>query len=413
MDSMWRRMPWLVIASSMLLMLLGLSGIARGDELFGRGVFHCFPRQLMWVCLALPAMGVAALVPYRLLRPWSHFAFGVSLILLVVVLLMPSVNGARCWIPLGFMNFQPSELAKLTFVLALAQYLMFGDNFRRLTGLFVPFALTLIPVALILREPDLGTALLFIPTLFAMLFAAGARPRHLALVVALGMFASPFLWMAMNAEQKSRIVSLFQQRDGGAAPRGDAYQQHQAKRVLARGGIWGTELTGESLEIVSCPHCGSRCGVRGPITLGDAVHCPHCAKSFPLPDNTEFQLPESRTDFVFCLIGERWGFVGCGWTLLLYATLVGRGLLIAHATREPFGRLVAVGIVTLLASQTIINTGMTCGLMPVTGITLPLVSYGGSSLLMTAVGIGLLLNIGLRPGYDVTGEPFRWRTARA
>ena len=122
-------------------------------------------------------------------------------------------------------------------------------------------------------------------------------------------------------------------------------------------------------------------------------------------------LPESRTDFIFCLIGERWGFVGCGLTLLLYVLLVARGLMIANATREPFGRLVAVGIVTLLASQAIINTGMTCGLMPVTGITLPLASYGGSSLLMTAISIGLLLNIGMRPGYEVSSDPFRWRAA--
>ncbi len=410
---MWRRVPWLVVVCSVLLMGLGLTGIARGDELFGRGIFMCFPRQLLWVCLSLPAMGLAMLVPYRSLRSLSYPAFAGSLLLLVVVLLMPSVNGARCWIPLGFMNFQPSELAKLVYVLALAHYLMYRDNFRRLTGLLVPFVLTLIPVALILREPDLGTALLFIPTLFAMLFAAGARPRHLAMIVMLGMLASPGLWIAMNAEQKSRIVSLFQQRDSGEAPRGDAYQQHQAKRVLARGGVWGSELTGETFEIVVCPHCASHFGVKTDFGLGQSATCPSCQKVAPLPDHSEFTLPESRTDFIFCLIGERWGFTGCGLTLLLYVLLVARGLMIAHATREPFGRLLAVGIVTLLASQTIINTGMTCGLMPVTGITLPLASYGGSSLLMTAVGIGLLLNVGMRPGYEVTGEPFRWRSATA
>ncbi|MFM9960228.1 MAG: FtsW/RodA/SpoVE family cell cycle protein [Planctomycetaceae bacterium] len=404
---MWRRVPWLVVVCSVLLMGLGLTGIARGDELFSRGIFFCFPRQLLWVGLSLPAMGLAMLVPYRSLRLVSYPAFAGSLLLLVVVLLMPSVNGARCWIPLGFLNFQPSELAKLIYVVALAHYLMYRDSIRRLTGLVVPFVLTLIPVALILREPDLGTALLFLPTLFAMLFAAGARPRHLGMIVILGMLASPGLWLAMNAEQKSRIVSLFQQRDGGEAPRGDAFQQHQAKRLLARGGIWGSELTGDSFEIVVCPHCVSHFGVPSDLGLAQSATCPRCQKIAPLPDHSELRLPESRTDFIFCLIGERWGFVGCGLTLMLYVLLVARGLMIAHATREPFGRLLAVGIVTLLASQTIINTGMTCGLMPVTGITLPLASYGGSSLLMTAVGIGLLLNVGMRPGYEVTAQPFR------
>ena len=408
---MWRRVPWLVVGCSLLLMAMGLSGIARGDELFGRGVFFCFPRQLLWVGLSLPAMGLAMLVPYRSLRSLSGPAYAGSLLLLVVVLLMPSVNGARCWIPLGFMNFQPSELAKLVYVLSLAHYLMYRDNFRRLAGLLVPFVLTLIPVALILREPDLGTALLFIPTLFAMLFAAGARPRHLVAIVMLGMLASPGLWIAMNSEQKSRIVSLFQQRDSGEAPRGDAYQQHQAKRVLARGGVWGSELTGETFEIVTCPNCANRFGVKSDLGFGHSATCPRCAKATPLPDHAELSLPESRTDFIFCLIGERWGFVGCGLTLLLYVLLIARGLMIANATREPFGRLVAVGIVTLLASQAIINTGMTCGVMPVTGITLPLASYGGSSLLMTAISIGLLLNIGMRPGYEVSSDPFRWRAA--
>ena len=105
---MWRRVPWLIVGCSLLLMAMGLSGIARGDELFGRGVFFCFSRQLLWVCLSLPAMGVAMLVPYRSLRSLSYPAFVGSLLLLVIVLLMPSVNGAHCWIPLGFMNFQPS-----------------------------------------------------------------------------------------------------------------------------------------------------------------------------------------------------------------------------------------------------------------------------------------------------------------
>ncbi len=410
--SFWR-MSWLIVISSLLLMLLGLSGIARGDELFGRGAF--FQRQLMWVCCSLPAMWLATLVPYRSLRSFSGPVFFVSLILLVVVLMMPNVNGARCWIPLGFINFQPSELAKLAYVLSLANYLMFRDNFRRLTGLLIPFVLTLVPVGLILREPDLGTALLFIPTLFAMLFAAGARPRHLASITLLGVLASPLLWTQMNVEQKSRIVSLFQQKDGGEAPKGDAHQQHQAKRTLALGGVWGSTINelGVDCDIAHCPECAAWMRVSRNVPVGEAIQCSQCSKRFVAKDRAAYFLPESRTDFVFCLIGERWGLVGCGLTLILYITIIARGVFIAACTQEPFGRLLAVGIVTLLASQTIINTGMTVGLMPVTGITLPLASYGGSSLLMTAVSIGLLLNVGMRPGYEVSGEPFRWKTATA
>jgi cell division protein FtsW (lipid II flippase) len=130
-----------------------------------------------------------------------------------------------------------------------------------------------------------------------------------------------------------------------------------------------------------------------------------------IDDPAAYHLPAARTDFIFCLIAERWGLFGAAFTLLLYAVLYARGLMIAAATHEPFGRLLAVGIVALLAVQTIINTGMTVGLMPITGLTLPLVSYGGSSLLATSAALGLLINIGMRPGYEITGEPFRFRDA--
>jgi rod shape determining protein RodA len=127
-----------------------------------------------------------------------------------------------------------------------------------------------------------------------------------------------------------------------------------------------------------------------------------------IDDPQAYHLPASRTDFVYCLVGERFGLIGSCTTLLLYLALFAAGLRIAAGSREPFGRLLAVGVITLIATQTIINTGMTVGLMPVTGITLPLISHGGSSLITTAVALGLLLNVGLRPGYEVAGAPFRF-----
>jgi cell division protein FtsW (lipid II flippase) len=367
-----RRVPWTVVLCALGLTAIGLSGIAHGDRLGGDA--GLFARQAVWALLSLGVMFASAAFPYRPLRWVSYPLFAASLLLLVLVHFMPPRNGARSWIPLGVLNFQPSELAKLTFMMALAHYLMFRRNYRRLPGLLIPFALTLVPVGLILREPDLGTSLVFVPVLFAMLFAAGARPRHLALIVLLGVALLPALWMAMNAEQKSRIVTLLTQQDGGPAPPGDGYHLHQSKQVLALGGMWGSQVSGARLD-----------------------------------DPLAYHLPAGRTDFVFCLIGERWGLLGAGLTLLLYLVLNARGLMIAAATREPFGRLMAVGIVALLAAQTTINTGMTVGLMPITGLTLPLVSYGGSSLLATGAALGLLINIGMRPGYEIAGEPFRFR----
>ncbi|QDT51980.1 Peptidoglycan glycosyltransferase MrdB [Symmachiella dynata] len=367
----FRRLPWMIVFCTVSLALCGLSGIAHGDALAGEGAF--FERQVVWLVISLPAMLAATLVPYQLFKRNSYLLFGISLVLLLAVYFFPIRNGSHRWIPLGVMNFQPSELAKLAYILALARYLMYRANYRNLTGLLVPFLLSLVPLALILREPDLGTAMLFLPVLFAMLFAAGARTRHLVSIACLGIAVLPLLWMGMSAEQKSRIVTLFVQQDSGRAPAGDGYHLHQSKQVIALGGVWGSETTGMAVD-----------------------------------DPRAYHLPAARTDFIFCMIGERWGLVGCAVMLILYLFLFARGLAVAASTREPFGRLIAVGIVALLAAQTVINTGMVVGLMPITGLTLPLASYGGSSLLFTCVALGLLMNVALRPGYHIASEPFRF-----
>lgn len=373
---MWRnetigRVPWSIALCVVALMALGLSGIARGDELAHAGAF--FGKQLVWIVLALAAMFLATLFPYRVCRHYSYLSLAVSLALLLAVYCFPEKWGSRRWIPLGPMNLQPSELAKLAFILALARYLMYRENYRRLRGLAIPFVMALVPLGLILKEPDLGTALLFLPVLIAMLLAAGARLRHLVSIGCLGLAVSPVFWLAISAEQKSRITALFLQRDGGPAPTGDGYHLHQSKQVLALGGIAGSQLSGTAVD-----------------------------------DPLAYHLPACRTDFVICMVGERWGLVGTVGALGLYLILIARGLTAAARTREPFGRLLAVGVVTLLATQAIINVGMTVGMLPVTGITLPLLSYGGSSLLFTSVAMGLLMNVAMRPGYEIGREPFQF-----
>lgn len=313
-------------------------------------------------------MLLATSVSYRRLRHLSPWFYLMCVLLLVVVLFMPIVNGSRRWIPLGVFNFQPSEPARLAFILALAHYLMHRDSQRTVGGLFVPFVMTVFPLLLILREPDLGTAMLFLPILFAMLFAAGAKTTHLLAAVLLGVAMLPLLWLQMSSEQRSRVVTVFRQQDGGSAPTEDGFHLHQSKQVLALGGVWGS------------------------ITHDQPI----------IDDPSAYTLPASRTDFIMCLIGERYGIAGCGLLLLFYVVIVYQGLRIAQRTREPFGRLVATGIVTMLATQVLINSGMIVGLMPITGITLPMCSYGGSSLMSTCLAMGLLMNIGMRPGYEVT-----------
>jgi cell division protein FtsW (lipid II flippase) len=367
-----RRVPVIVLGCVLGLFALGLSGIQRADEMSLGTDFA--DRQFVWGWLALAALIGAASLSYRQWKPYSNALFVLTLPLLVVVFFMPAKNGARCWIPLGAFDVQPSELAKLTFILGLAHYLMHRDNYRKLTGLIAPFLIAVVPTVLILREPDLGSAMVFPPVLFAMLFAAGAKRLHLAAIVLLAVAMTPLFWQALNAEQRSRITALFTQVDSGPNPLGDRYHQHQSKLVIALGGVWGSELSG-----------------------------------MPLEDPSAYRLFAGQTDFVFSWVCERWGLWGGLLTLSLYALLYIQGFLIAGSTREPFGRLIAVGVTTQLASQTLINTGMAVGLMPVAGITLPLMSYGGSSLLSTAAGLGLLINVALRPGYEIGHEPFAFR----
>jgi cell division protein FtsW (lipid II flippase) len=227
---------------------------------------------------------------------------------------------------------------------------------------------------LVLREPDLGTSLVFLPVLFIMLFAAGARVVHLGCLALCGVALLPLLWSQMSMEQRSRVTSLFEQTSAGQKPSPDGYQLHQAKQLLALGGVRGSYWTGEASD-----------------------------------DRAAYHLPESHTDFLFTVLGERFGWVGLAGVLLLFGLLVARALRIADETREPFGRLLAVGLAALFGVQVLINTGMTVGLLPVTGLSLPLVSYGGSGLLAHGLAVGLLMNVGLRPGYEVGREPFRFR----
>ena len=367
-----RRLPWLIVGVAVLLVSFGWLGIARCDELMG-GSGRALKLQIAWSALAAMAMLGATIPSYRVLGRYSYAVFAVAVGMLVIVYWFPAINGARRWIRFGPVGFQPSELAKIAFVLALARYLMYAPRRRSLAGLAVPLALMLVPVVLILREPDLGTAAVFLPVTFVMLFAAGVRKADLGVLIVGGLLATPLVWTQMSLEQKSRVTALFEQAGPAETATGDAYHLRQAKQVLALGGVWGSLFSGQAVD-----------------------------------DPAAYHLPEARSDFIFSILGERLGLVGIAAVLLLFALLTWQGLAIAAATREPFGRLVAVGLVSLIAVQVVVNSGMAVGLLPITGLSLPLVSYGGSGLVTQGLLLGLIINVGLRPGYEVTREPFRY-----
>lgn len=376
--SVWlRRLPWSIVVCALGMLALGWVGVARAEELSG-GSGRLFQQQIAYTVIAVAAMIGVAIPNYRVFMRFSYPVFVLVLILLAAVFWCPLINGTHRWIRVGPVGLQPSEVAKAAFILALARYLMYRESYRRFLGLAAPLILTLVPVLLILKEPDLGTSLVFLPVLFAMLFAAGARRRDLVGVLALGLLTLPLLWSQMSGEQKSRITSLFDQPSPSRRPTGSAYHLHQAKQMRAMGGAWGSLITGQATD-----------------------------------DLAAYRLPESQSDFIICVLGERLGLVGLAGVLALYVVFVWRGLAIAAETREPFGRLLAVGVSALFAVEVMIHAGMSVGLLPITGLSLPLVSHGGSGMVAHAMAVGILLNVGMRPGYELNNEPFRFVEAAA
>jgi len=346
--------------------------------------------QVRWLVISLIVAALCVVPHPRLIVRASPALVGLTLALLVVVILpmmprsiVPVRNGATCWINLRLMMFQPSELAKIMFVLALALYLRYRDSYRTLRGLLVPFGLMFVPVLLILKEPDLGTALIFVPALFVMLVAAGARLAHMASLVGLVLLAMvvnvaiiytlPDSMQVLKPHQRQRIVAMVERVRGDDAHVQDiGYQQDKAMTLVGSGGVYGYGA-GRSDTIVRFN-----------------------------------RLPEAHNDMVFAVIVNRWGLLGGAVTLGLYLVLVGSFLWVAGGTKDPFARLATVGFAGLLFSQAAINVGMTIGMLPVTGITLPFVSYGGSSLATTYAMVGLVINFASRGAVFVSRPAFEF-----
>jgi cell division protein FtsW (lipid II flippase) len=356
---------WAAVAAAAALSMLGVVAIGTVER---PGEADYALRHLIFLVVGIAGAAVAAAPHYRWAQRVSYLVMAAMLLLLVFVLvpwvpesIVSPRNGARRWINLGILDFQPSELAKIAFVVALASYLRFRSNYRRWAGLLPPFILALLPMGLILREPDLGTSLLFLPTLLCMLVAAGARMRHLLLIVALGAAAAPAMYPLLEPHQKDRLKAMFAQVTGDTRYDDSiGFQQTRAKTLCGAGGVVGT---GRSRAAALISHN---------------------------------RLPEDHNDMVFAVISCRWGLLGGLAVWGFFCALCASALLVAAQCKDPFGRLVPVGISAMLFSQMAINTGMTIGVLPITGMTLPFVSYGGSSLLSAWIMVGLLLNIAMR-----------------
>ncbi|MEX0867034.1 MAG: FtsW/RodA/SpoVE family cell cycle protein [Pirellulales bacterium] len=365
-----RNFPWMLIFCALSLLAAGLCGIQESEKLVASSG-RMFRQQVLWAALAISVAAAAAYPQYAVMRRWAYAGFAASLFLLVAVYWFPAVNGSHRWIRIGPIGLQPSELAKLFFIAALARWLMYRNEQRRLVGWVVPLLLAVLPAALVLREPDLGTALLFFPVLMAVMLAAGVRWSHLAMLLLSGLMLLPAFWSLMSREQVSRVTAVLQQTGPGENPDDDGFHLHHAKRLVALGGTAGIDNRHD--EAIA------------------AVH----------------YVPAAATDSIFVVLAARFGLLGVAVLLGLYFVLLQQMLSIALRTGEPFARLFVVGVAALLASQVVTNTAMMVGLLPITGLALPLVSYGGSGLVANGLAVGLVINIALRPHIGVRGEPFR------
>lgn len=315
-------------------------------------------RQLTWVGFGLVGLTLACTVSYRTLGRLAYVFFGLCLGLLVLVLVTGKTGlGAQRWIRLGGVAFQPSEFAKLGLVLFLARY--FDDHrdaLRRPRSMLLPAGLTLLTMLLVLKQPDLGTALLLAFIATSLMLMLGLHWRYLVVLAAGGGALAPLLWLALKEYQRRRIL-VFLNPD--LDPLGAGYHIAQSKIAVGSGGVLGKGWLAASQSQLNF-------------------------------------LPLNHTDFIFAVLAEQWGFLGSLVILFVYFYLISKGFQIARGCTDCFAALLAAGVSTMLAIQVIVNIAMVLGMLPVVGIPLPLLSYGGSSLLLTMISLGLLLNIHMR-----------------
>lgn len=347
-----------IIISAMLLIIYGIFAISSATHITSGGSMGALKVQIIAFILGIIGILVILLIDYKTFGDNYMIIFGINIFLLVLVLIIGfSTKGTKGWIDLGPVNMQPSEIVKLGYILTFAKHLeKKKDNLNKLISL-IPVILHLaLIVGLIMLQPDFGTALVFIFISIFMLFAAGINYKIVAGAFGAFLACLPVIWSMLKQYQKDRILVFFNPE---LDPMGKGYQVIQSETAIGSGQFLGKGL-------------------------------------FKGTQNNLGFIPERHTDFIFSVIGEELGLVGALVLLILFMWLLLRCIHIAKVSKDDYGMLICVGITSMFLFHIFENIGMTIGLMPVTGIPLPFISYGGSSLLMNMVALGLVLNVGMR-----------------
>jgi rod shape determining protein RodA len=351
---------WLLLGWVSLILALGIVNLYSAGYARQPGeTAPVYLKQIYWLGVGLALMFLMLLYDYRHLEKIAYPLYFLSLALLLAVMVGgKTVSGSRRWLSLGPMAFQPAELTKIAIILVLARYFNRRPHAAPLglKDLLAPLAIVSAPVLLIVKQPDLGSGILLVLVATSIILFVGVRLRMLVMGAIGLVLAAPMVWPFLKDYQRRRVLTFL---DPEKDPLGAGYHILQSKIAVGSGQFWG--------------------------------------KGFLQGTQSQLQfLPEQHTDFVFSVFAEEWGFVGSAFLVMLFMGLTLWGLQVARDCKERFGHLLALGVTALMFWQVFINLCMVTGLMPVVGIPLPLFSYGGSSLITTLLGVGILLNIRMR-----------------
>ncbi len=359
----WRHLDVILLGAVLLISALSLLMIysaTRNEQASTLGGSYYLKRQATYLGIGLAVMVVVALIDYRSLPEFAPALYAVTLIalLLVVSPLGATRRGTQAWFEFGSFQLEPSEFAKASMIVCLSAYI--AQHRSELDGRRMATVLAMVaaPLVLIYRQPDFGTAMVFIAILLAMLLVGGAQPKHLAALLLVGVLAAGAI-IQLGVLKQYQVDRLSAFLDPQADTQGTTYNLRQSQIAIAAGGVGGTGV------------------FQGSQT------------------NLSF-VPEQHTDFIFTAVAEELGFVGAVALMGLFAIVVWRTWRTAVVSRDRFGTLICVGILAMLAFQVFENVGMTMGITPIAGIPLPLMSFGGSSTVATFIGIGLVLNVHMR-----------------
>lgn len=351
-----KNIEWSVVICIVLLITIGLFALFSATQNAG---YDEFKKQIIWVAISIPVCIALLFINYETLAKISPIMYIITIGLLIGVIFTRPINGASSWFQFGGYTFQPSELAKIVIILVLAYVMSImkekgKDEISRPTRLLMLVGILALPVGLILKQPDIGTAVAFLVAFGIMLFIGGIKKRYIISTIIIIVVAIPLMYQFLLPDHaKSRIdVFLNPELD----PRGAGYNVMQSKLAIGAG-----ELVGMGL-------------LKGNQTQLGFLH------------------PKS-TDFIFSVIGEEMGFVVAGAVIILYVVLITKAMFISKTAKDNLGSFIAAGITAILLFHMVENVGMTMGLLPITGVPLPFVSYGGSSMLTNLIMIALLLNI--------------------